>query len=99
MSDGAVTSVIEPNRQRLGDRRAGVAGHPCGPAPRGGLTQRPAHLVDLADGPARAAQGAAVRAARGRSGQLGLQRLSRHDAYAMVRRRALAAVVVAKIGS
>ena len=39
------------------------------------------------------------RTARGRSGQLGLQRLSRHDAYAMVRRRALAAGVVAKIGN
>jgi len=39
------------------------------------------------------------RTARGRSGQLGLQRLSRHDAYAMVRRRAVAAGVVAKIGN
>lgn len=39
------------------------------------------------------------RSARGRSGKLGGGRLSRHDAYAMVRRRALAAGVVAKIGN
>jgi integrase/recombinase XerC len=39
------------------------------------------------------------RAALGRTGRLGLERLSRHDAYAMVRRRAIKAGVVEKIGN
>ena len=39
------------------------------------------------------------RAALGRTGKLGPERLSRHDAYAMVRRRATAAGVVEKIGN
>lgn len=39
------------------------------------------------------------RAAIGRTGKLGVQRLSRHDAYAMVRRRAAKAGVVEKIGN
>jgi site-specific recombinase XerD len=39
------------------------------------------------------------RAAIGRTGKLGAERLSRHDAYAMVRRRATKAGVVEKIGN
>ena len=39
------------------------------------------------------------RAALGRTGKLGAERLSRHDAYAMVRRRATKAGVVEKIGN
>lgn len=39
------------------------------------------------------------RSARGRSGELTGERLSRHDAYAMVRRRAVAAGIVPKIGN
>jgi integrase len=39
------------------------------------------------------------RTGRGRTGELTDQRLSRHDAYAMVRRRALAAGIVPKIGN
>jgi integrase len=39
------------------------------------------------------------RAALGRTGKLGTQRLSRHDAYAMVRRRAIKAGVIEKIGN
>jgi len=39
------------------------------------------------------------RSALGRTGKLGDQRLSRHDAYAMVRRRATGAGVVEKIGN
>lgn len=39
------------------------------------------------------------RSARGRTGELTEHRLSRHDAYAMVRRRANAAGVAAKIGN
>jgi len=39
------------------------------------------------------------RAALGRTGKLGAERLSRHDAYAMVRRRAIKAGVVEKIGN
>lgn len=39
------------------------------------------------------------RAALGRTGELGSDRLSRHDAYAMVRRRAIKAGVVEKIGN
>ena len=39
------------------------------------------------------------RAALGRTGKLGGERLSRHDAYAMVRRRAIKAGVVEKIGN
>jgi integrase len=39
------------------------------------------------------------RAALGRTGKLGPDRLSRHDAYAMVRRRAIKAGVVEKIGN
>jgi site-specific recombinase XerD len=39
------------------------------------------------------------RAALGRTGQLGVQRLSRHDAYATVRRRAVRAGVVEKVGN
>ena len=39
------------------------------------------------------------RAAMGRTGMLGPDRLSRHDAYAMVRRRAIKAGVVEKIGN
>ena len=39
------------------------------------------------------------RAALGRTGKLGTERLSRHDAYAMVRRRAIKARVVEKIGN
>jgi site-specific recombinase XerD len=39
------------------------------------------------------------RAALGRTGKLGAARLSRHDAYAMVRRRAIKAGVVEKIGN
>ncbi len=39
------------------------------------------------------------RAALGRTGKLGSERLSRHDAYAMVRRRATKAGVVEKIGN
>jgi len=39
------------------------------------------------------------RAALGRTGKLGAARLSRHDAYAMVRRRATKAGVVEKIGN
>lgn len=39
------------------------------------------------------------RSARGRTGELTEHRLSRHDAYAMVRRRAIAAGVAAKIGN
>ena len=39
------------------------------------------------------------RAALGRTGKLGVERLNRHDAYAMVRRRAVKAGVVEKIGN
>jgi integrase len=39
------------------------------------------------------------RAATRRTGKLGAKRLSRHDAYAMVRRRAIKAGVVEKIGN
>jgi integrase/recombinase XerC len=39
------------------------------------------------------------RAALGRTGTLGIDRLTRHDAYAMVRRRAVKASVVEKIGN
>ncbi len=39
------------------------------------------------------------RSARGRTGELTAERLSRHDAYAMVRRRAVRAGVVEKIGN
>jgi integrase len=39
------------------------------------------------------------RAALGRTGKLGADRLSRHDAYAMVRRRAVKAGVVERIGN
>jgi site-specific recombinase XerD len=39
------------------------------------------------------------RSALGRTGKLGVERLSRHDAYAMVRRRATRAGVVEKIGN
>ena len=39
------------------------------------------------------------RAAQGRTGKLALGRLSRHDAYAMIRRRAAKAGVVEKIGN
>ena len=39
------------------------------------------------------------RSALGRAGKLGTERLSRHDAYAMVRRRATKAGVVEKIGN
>jgi integrase/recombinase XerC len=45
------------------------------------------------------AQSPLFRAAVGRTGQLGPGRLSRHDAYAMVRRRAIKAGVVEKIGN
>jgi site-specific recombinase XerD len=46
-----------------------------------------------------AAKAPLFRAALGRTGKLGLERLSRHDAYAMVRRRALKVGVVEKIGN
>ncbi len=39
------------------------------------------------------------RAARGRTGALSVERMTRHDAYAMVRRRAVKAGVVEKIGN
>jgi integrase len=48
---------------------------------------------------AQEAGAALFRAALGRTGKLGAQRLNRHDAYAMVRRRALSAGVAEKIGN
>jgi len=74
---------------------------------RGKVHELPAHhkLLDHLDAYLDAAghrdqpRSPLFRTARGRSGQLGLQRLTRHDAYAMVRRRAVAAGVVAKIGN
>jgi site-specific recombinase XerD len=51
-------------------------------------------VLDSAD-----AKSPLFRAALGRTGKLGAERLSRHDAYAMVRRRATKAGVVEKIGN
>ncbi|MGI9169838.1 MAG: tyrosine-type recombinase/integrase [Caulobacteraceae bacterium] len=44
-------------------------------------------------------KGPLFRAARGRTGALSVERMTRHDAYAMVRRRAVKAGVVEKIGN
>lgn len=74
---------------------------------RGKVHELPAHhkLLDHLDAYLDAAghrdqlKSPLFRTARGRSGKLGALRMSRHDAYAMVRRRAVAAGVVAKIGN
>lgn len=50
--------------------------------------------LELAD-----AKSPLFRAALGRTGKLGAERLNRHDAYAMVRRRAVKAGVIEKIGN
>jgi site-specific recombinase XerD len=72
----------------------------------GKVHEMPAHhrLLDHLDayltalGP-QDAKGPLFRSARGRTGELTAERLSRHDAYAMVRRRAARAGVVEKIGN
>lgn len=75
---------------------------------KGGKTHElPAHskLLDHLDDYLAAAghrgqpKAALFRSAPGRGGRLNNERLSRHDAYSMVRRRAAAAGVVAKIGN
>lgn len=73
----------------------------------GKVHEMPVHhrLLDHLEAYVRAAgigedrKGALFRSAIGRSGVLGIERLNRYDAYAMVRRRAQAAGVAAKIGN